>query len=160
MVEGAAPVRISEGLLGLEPVRQNGEGLESTYDPARFHLLHGGFNESEVRAHQRLLKSSAGHNFPSASRVSIFSRTGSEAPGGPPHGCDVAQSLRRRTRKTPPRAGRSGSGEYSKLHWRTMPQDTCANEPVNATDPQVEPLPAAIRKSEDEFIVSNTAGGG
>ena len=27
-----------------------------------------------------------------------------------------------------------------------MPQDTCANEPVNATDPQVEPLPAAIRK--------------
>ena len=41
-----------------------------------------------------------------------------------------------------------------------MPQDTCANEPVNATNPQVEPLPAAIRKGEDEFIVSNIAGGG
>ena len=41
-----------------------------------------------------------------------------------------------------------------------MPQDTCANEPVNATDPQVEPLPAAIRKGEDEFIVSNIAGAG
>src|SRR3954454_7645779 len=48
------------------------------YDPARLHLLHGWFNESEVRAHQRLLKSSAGHNFASASRVSIFSRIGSE----------------------------------------------------------------------------------
>src|SRR3954469_3961717 len=58
-----------------------------------------------------------------------------------------------------PRAGRGGPGQYSKLHWRTMPQDTCANEPVNATDPQVEPLPAAIREGEDEFIVSNTAGG-
>src|SRR3954469_5145251 len=53
-------------------------GLGSTYDPARFHLLHGRFNESEVRAHQRLLKSSAGHNFASTPRVSIFSRTGSE----------------------------------------------------------------------------------
>src|SRR4051794_26915356 len=53
-------------------------GLGSTYDPVRFHLLHGGFNESEVRAHQRLLKSSAGHNFASTSRVSIFSRTGSK----------------------------------------------------------------------------------
>jgi hypothetical protein len=41
-----------------------------------------------------------------------------------------------------------------------MPQDTCANEPVNATNPQVEPLPAAIREGEDEFIVSNIAGGG
>jgi hypothetical protein len=57
------------------------------------------------------------------------------------------------------RGARRG-GKYSKLHWRTMPQDTCANEPVNATDPQVEPLPAAIRKGEDEFIVSNIAGGG
>src|SRR3954469_12677644 len=62
--------------------------------------------------------------------------------------------------KNLPQAGRSGSGEYSMLHWRTMPQDTCANESVNATDPQVEPLPAAIREGEDEFIVSNTAGGG
>jgi hypothetical protein len=62
--------------------------------------------------------------------------------------------------KNPPHAGRSGWRQYSKLHWRTMPQDTCANEPVNATDPQVEPLPAAIRKGEDEFIVSNIAGGG
>src|SRR4051794_36651099 len=62
--------------------------------------------------------------------------------------------------KNLPQAGRSGSGQYSKLHWRTMSQDTCTNEPVNATDPQVEPLPAAIRKGEDEFIVSNIAGGG
>src|SRR3954449_2250514 len=62
--------------------------------------------------------------------------------------------------KNPPCAGRSEPRQYSKLHWRTMPQDTCANEPVNATDPQVEPLPAAIRKGEDEFIVSNIAGGG
>src|SRR4051812_37136299 len=59
-------------------------GLGSTYDPARFHLLHGGFNESEVRVHQRLLKSSAGHNFASTSRVSIFSRTGSEETLFPP----------------------------------------------------------------------------
>src|SRR3954447_10227192 len=62
--------------------------------------------------------------------------------------------------KNSPRTGRSEPPQYSKLPWRTMPQDTCANEAVNATDPQVEPLPAAIRKGEDEFIVSNIAGGG
>jgi hypothetical protein len=62
--------------------------------------------------------------------------------------------------KNPPRAGRSGSGEYSKLHWRTMPQDTCLNKPVDTTGPKIKSLPAAIREGEDEFIVSNTAGGG
>ena len=74
---------------------------------------------------------------------------------------DLTRTLAKILRtENPPHAGRSGPREYSKLHWRTMPQDTCANEPVNATDPQVEPLPAAIRKGEDEFIVSNIAGGG
>jgi hypothetical protein len=73
---------------------------------------------------------------------------------------NVSNALDTLGTENPPHAGRSGPRQYSKLHWRTMPQDTCANEPVNATDPQVEPLPAAIRKGEDEFIVSNIAGGG
>jgi hypothetical protein len=41
-----------------------------------------------------------------------------------------------------------------------MPQDTGANEPVDAANPQVEPLPATIREGEDEFIVSKITGDG
>src|SRR5215212_5503196 len=40
-----------------------------------------------------------------------------------------------------------------------MSQDTCTNEAVNATNPQVEHLPATIREGEDEFVASKIATG-
>src|SRR3954468_16928198 len=50
--------------------------------------------------------------------------------------------------KNPPCAGRGGPEEYSMLHWRTMPQDACANESVDTTSPKIKSLPAAIREGE------------
>ncbi len=47
----------------------------------------------------------------------------------------------------------------SKLHWRTASHDTRLNQPVEATGPKIESLPAAIRKGEDEFIASKIAAG-
>src|SRR5215210_6610180 len=46
-----------------------------------------------------------------------------------------------------------------KLHWRTAPHDARLNQPVEATRPKVEPLPAAIREGEDEFVASKIAAG-
>src|SRR5215210_4596793 len=51
------------------------------------------------------------------------------------------------------------AAEILKLHWRTAPHDARLNQPVEATGPKVEPLPAAIREGEDEFVANKIVAG-
>ncbi len=64
-----------------------------------------------------------------------------------------------KVQKNSPRTGRSGLQKYSRLHWRTAPQDARLNQPVEAAGPKVEPFPVAIREGEDEFVASKIAAG-
>ena len=57
-------------------------------------------------------------------------------------------------RSLSPQGGLRG---YSKLPCRTAPQDAGSNKPVKSAHSQVEPLPAAIREREDQFVTRKIA---